>query len=77
MQKNNQTVNIQRVADTSRFTKRIGSTVYNVGIYFKQDAKETMEDKIFRLVKNELNCSQKNGIMVTLQTERLPERSSV
>ena len=77
MQKNNQTVNIQRVADTSRFTKRIGSTVYNVGIYFKQDAKETMEDKIFRLVKNELNCSQKNGIMVTLQTERMPERSSV
>ena len=77
MHKNNQTVNIQRVADTSRFTKRIGSTVYKVGIYFKQDAKETMEDKIIRLVKNEWNCSQNYGIMKVLQTERLPERSSV
>ena len=77
MHKNNQTVNIQRVADTSRFTKRIGSTVYKVGIYFKQDAKETMEDKIIRLVKNEWNCSQNYGIMGVLQTERLPERSSV
>ena len=77
MQKNNQTVNIERVADTSRFTKRIGSTVYNVGIYFKQDATETMEDKILRLIKNEWNCSQKNGTIGLLQTERLLERSSV
>jgi len=77
MQKNNQAVNIQRVADTSRFTKRIGSTVYNVGVYFKQDAKETMEDKILRLIRNDSNYSQNNGIMESLQTERLPERSSV
>ena len=77
MQKNNQTVNIERVADTSRFTKRIGSTVYNVGVYFKQDAKETMEDKILRLIRNDSNYSQNNGIMESLQTERLPERSSV
>jgi c-di-AMP phosphodiesterase-like protein len=77
MQKNNQKVNIERVADTSRFTKRIGSTIYNVGVYFKQDAKETIEDKILRLVRNDFNCSQKNGTMVVLQTERLPERSSI
>ena len=77
MHKNNQTIKIERVADTNRFSKRIGSTVYRVGVYFKPDAKETMEDKIIRLVKNEWNCSQKNGIMEVLQTERLPERSSV
>ena len=77
MQKNNQTVNIERVADTSRFTKRIGSTVYNVGLYFNENATETMEDKILRLIKNEWNCSQKNGIIELPQTGRLPERSSV
>ena len=77
MQQKNHTVNIERIADTSRFAKRIDSTVYKVGIYFKEDAKETMTDKILRLAKNEWNCSQKNDIMGVLQTERLPERSSV
>ena len=54
MQKNNQTVNIERLADTSRFTKRIGSTVYKVEVHFKQDAKETMEDKLLRLIESEV-----------------------
>ena len=33
--------------------KQIGSTVYEVSVYFKQDAKETMNDIILRLIKNE------------------------
>jgi hypothetical protein len=67
--------------------KRIGSTVYVKNVYLKEDAVESMQDKILRLVKNDcestkktkngLNCSQKNDIMEVLQTERLPERSSV
>ena len=52
MQKNKPTANIERLADTSRFTKRIGSTVYTVAVYFKQDAKETLEDKVFRLIES-------------------------
>ena len=36
-----------------RLTKRLGSTVYEVNVYFNQDAKETMNDKIMRLVRNE------------------------
>ena len=36
-----------------RLTKRLGSTVYEVHVYFNQDAKETMNDKIMRLVRNE------------------------
>jgi hypothetical protein len=36
-----------------RFTKRLGSTVYEVNVHFNQDAKETMNDKIMRLVRNE------------------------
>ena len=77
MQKNNQTANIKRNANTSRFTKRIGSTVYEVGVYFNQDAKETMNEKILRLIKNDLNYPQKNDIIGMPQTGRLPERSSV
>ena len=57
--------------------KRIGSTMYNVGIYFNQNAKETMEDKILRLIKNDLKCPHKNDIIGMPQTGRLPERSSV
>ena len=34
--------------------KQIGSTVYEVSVYFKQDAKETMNDIILRLIKNEM-----------------------
>lgn len=35
------------------FTRRIGSTVYRVGVHFSRTSKETMHDKITRLVKNE------------------------
>ena len=74
-----QTQKIERknvTAQSSRFTKRIGSTLYSVGLYFKEDAKETMDDKILRLIKNDLNCSQRNGILDLPQTGQLPERSS-
>ena len=64
-------------AQSSRFCQRIGSTLYEVNVYFNEAAKESLEDKIFRLVSNE---SLKNGVrysnMETLQTERLPERGS-
>ena len=47
-------VNIQRVADTSRFAKRIGSVTYEVGIHFKKGATEAMDNKIMRLIKNDM-----------------------
>jgi len=40
-------------AEPYRFTKRLGSTVYEVNVYLNQDAKETMNDKIMRLIRNE------------------------
>ena len=70
-------VKIQRVADTSRFSKRIGSSLYNVSVYFSQESQETMNDKIFRLAKNELSFPSKNATMKSLQTERLSERGSL
>ena len=34
-------------------TKRIGSTVYRVSIHFSEINKESMDDKIIRLIKND------------------------
>ncbi len=33
--------------------KRIGSTVYEVRVHFNQDAKETMDEVILRIIRNE------------------------
>ena len=37
-----------------RLTKRIGSTTYKVSVHFSQTSKETMGDKIIRLIQNEV-----------------------
>ena len=41
--------------------KHIGSTVYEVSVYFKQDAKETMNDVILRLIKSEMATGRAAG----------------
>jgi hypothetical protein len=33
--------------------KRIGSTVYEVHVYFNQDARESMDEKILRMIRTE------------------------
>ena len=34
-------------------TRRIGTTTYRVRVHFNPDSKETMNDKIIRMIKNE------------------------
>ena len=36
-----------------RFSKRLGSTTYPIAVYLNPDAKETADEKIARLVRNE------------------------
>jgi len=36
-----------------RLTKRIGQTTYKVNVHFNETSKETMSDKIMRLIKSE------------------------
>jgi len=38
--------------------KRIGSTVYEVSVYFSETSKETIEDKIKRLIEREAVISR-------------------
>jgi hypothetical protein len=36
-----------------RLTKRIGQTTYKVNVHFSETSKETMSDKVVRLIRNE------------------------
>ena len=56
MQKKDTTAKNQSVANASRFNKRIGSVIYQVSVNFKEDAKETLDSKIIRLIKNEMEA---------------------
>ncbi len=44
----------QSQSKTRVFTKRIGSTTYRVSVHFSKTSRETMNDKILRLIKNEV-----------------------
>ena len=57
--------------------RQIGSTAYRVRLHFNPDAKETLEDKILRLIKNDLNPVSKGAIIGLPQTGRLSERGSL
>ena len=52
-------------------TKRIGSTTYKVKVVFSDDANETMEEKILRMIRNEGSANGSEcGIMDTPQVSR-------
>ena len=39
---------------TAPMIRKIGKTTYMVGIHFSQTSKETMDDKVLRLIKNDI-----------------------
>jgi len=41
--------------EVASFKKRIGSVTYEVSVRFNETSKETMEDKLLRLVRREVN----------------------
>ena len=58
-------------------TRRIGSTVFKVNIFTKEDGSETMEDKILRLIRREgLASPPEYGMMNVPQMNRQSERSA-
>ncbi|MDR2568805.1 MAG: transposon-encoded TnpW family protein [Oscillospiraceae bacterium] len=54
--------------------RRIGSTVYDVELFVKKDKADTIEEKVLRILKNDLNLAIQNGNIKLPQTGRLPER---
>ena len=57
--------------------RQIGSTTYRLGIYFNPNAKETLDEKICRLLKNDLQSPPANVTMEPLQAARLSERGTL
>lgn len=60
-----------RNENISYMTRRIGNTTYKVKIAFSENGTETMEDKIIRIIKNEILANgEKCGIMDLPQMSR-------
>ena len=58
-------------------THRIGGTTYKVKVVFNENGGETMEDKILRIVRNDMVTNDGTyGIMETPQMSRQSERSA-
>ena len=58
-------------------THRIGGTTYKVRVVFNESGGETMEDKILRIVRNDMVTNDGTyGIMETPQMSRQSERSA-
>ena len=47
---------------SNSFTKRIGTTVYQVNVFFDEDAKTSVEDKLMRLISNDLSNPNGNSV---------------
>ena len=78
----NTVVTISTIQKTSENTavmyRRIGSTTYKVTVHFDEAERETITDKIVRLIGNEtLDKSQECGIIEMPQMSRQPERSAL
>lgn len=59
------------------YHRRIGGTTYKVRVVFNESGGETMEDKILRIVRNDMVTSDGTyGIMETPQMSRQSERSA-
>ena len=57
--------------------RRIGGTTYKVRVVFNENGGETMEDKILRIVRNDMVTNDGTcGIMETPQMSRQSERSA-
>ena len=61
----------------SYMTRRIGGTTYKVKVVFSDTEHETMEDKILRIIRNEVHTNCENyDIINTPQMSRQSERSA-
>ena len=57
--------------------RQIGSTNFRVRLYFNPDARETLDEKVRRLLKNDLQSAPENATIEALQAGWLSERSSL
>ena len=64
-------------SSASYMTRRIGGTTYKVRVAFSETAAETMEEKILRMIRNEVVTNDGTcAIMEAPQMSRQSERSA-
>ena len=68
--------NDAEAAKPFRIKKRIGTSVYEVNVFFDPDAKESMKDKILRLIRNDMNLTSNGAVNSSFYTSRMHERGS-
>ena len=62
---------------TQTFYRRIGNTNFKVRVIFSDSSKETMEDKLLRIIRNfDERSEKKYDIMSVPQMSRQSERSA-
>lgn len=62
---------------STTMTRRIGSTVFKVNIFTKEDGADTMEDKILQMIRREGLASPPDcGMIDVPQMNRQSERSA-
>ena len=42
------------------FTKKIGNTIYDVSFHYSRQSRESMNDKIIRLIENDMQSRKNN-----------------
>ena len=45
---------VENQTNKSTFTKKIGRGIYKINIYFNENSKESFNDKLFRLIQNDI-----------------------
>jgi hypothetical protein len=59
------------------FTHKIGSTIYQVNVRYNNAGKESLEEKILRMLKKDLTSTGKYGKMTIPRADWLSERGSI
>ena len=69
--------NVRAIDAAQTFYRRVGNTNFKVRVVFSENATETMEDKILRIVRNSgEHFGEMYDIMTAPQMSRQSERSA-
>lgn len=55
MEKTTEHIKVEQ--DIPQISRKIGNTTFTVGLYFNENAQETMQDKVERMIKNEVQSN--------------------
>ena len=57
MAQNTDTADRTNVSPAGTFSMRVGNTTYVVGVHFSKTSRDTLEDKVKRLIKDEVKSA--------------------